>query len=331
MRESEMEILEQYDIDVKQIKKIREAFLCETDRGLLILQEMKSSEKKLPALFRLGEHLKEQGCIRVDQLLKNKEGQLSSASEEGKKYVVKEWFPGRECDIRKEADVLDAVQNLTRIHKALKEPVDWEDDFIQGREQLESEWLRHNRELKKVRTFIRGRVGKGDFESLLLKSFDSLYAWAEGAVKRLQASQYYALLEESGRKHMLVHGDYNYHNLIFTPSGVATTHFEHFQEDIQVTDLYYFLRKTMEKHQWDVRLGSQILECYQKEISLSKAELEYMAICIAYPEKFWKIINSYSRSKKSWIPAKNQEKLELVIRQTDEKKEFLKRVFAFEL
>ena len=48
--------------------------------------------------------------------------------------------------------------------------------------------------------------------------------------------------------------------------------------------------------------------------------MEYISICIAYPEKFWKAANSYARSKKSWIPAKNIEKLELVIRQTEEKR-----------
>jgi len=45
---------------------------------------------------------------------------------------------------------------------------------------------------------------------------------------------------------------------------------------------------------------------------------------LAYPEKFWKITNSYYHSGKAWIPAKNVEKLSLSVAQTEEKK----RIFA---
>ena len=112
---------------------------------------------------------------------------------------------------------------------------------------------------------------------------------------------------------------------------MATTNFEHVQSNIQVTDLYYFLRKVMEKNQWDVALGDKILNCYQNNVPFKKGELEYISICLIYPEKFWKAANSYHRSRKVWIPAKNLEKLELVIKQTEEKKEFLENIFAFHL
>jgi hypothetical protein len=59
--------------------------------------------------------------------------------------------------------------------------------------------------------------------------------------------------------------------------------------------------------------------------SVSKQEMDFVGICISYPEKFWKVANTYARSKKSWIPAKNLEKLELVIKQTEEKRIFLEK------
>jgi len=215
---------------------------------------------------------------------------------------------------------------------ALRIPVSWEDSNITyEKENLEQEFFRHNRELRKVRTFVRDRVGKGSFEHTFLQNFDSMYEWAECALERLTKSNYKSLLEESRENHFLIHGDYNYHNILMMYNGVATTGFEHFEENIQVTDLYYFLRKTMEKHHWDVTLGSKLLDYYQRYLSLSRDEMEYIAICIAYPEKFWKTANSYYRSKKVWISAKNLEKLELVIKQTEEKRVFLKNLFDFYL
>ncbi|MBQ8804481.1 MAG: CotS family spore coat protein [Tyzzerella sp.] len=333
MRECEQDILEQYDIDVKNIRRVREAYLCETDRGPFLLKELRVSEKRVPMLFRLGEHLQEQGVSDVDWILKNKDGELFCVSEEGTKFFMKKWFTGKECDVKKENELLSAVKNLTKIHQALRVPVSWESakQVVHRGEDLEQEFFRHNRELKKVRAFIRERVGKGSFEQAFLQNFDAMFEWAECAAERLKASNYKVLLEESREKHFLVHGDYNYHNVLMLHTGVATTNFEHFQENVQVTDLYYFLRKTMEKHHWDVALGDKMLEYYQRFLSLSSDELEYIGICIAYPEKFWKAANSYYRSKKVWIPAKNLEKLELVIKQTEEKRIFLEKLFSFHL
>lgn len=328
MREDELRILEQYDIDVKNTRKVRGAVLCDTAQGLFLLKEMRFSEKRILTLDCLNNHLQEQGFTNIDWILKNKDGELFSVSEEGTKYFMTKWFSGKECDIHREADVLEAVRNLKQIHCALRNfPLE---DIPMG-ENMQQEYFRHNREMKKVRSFMRDKVGKGDFELTFLKYFDSMYECAASALEKLKTSYYVELLARSRENHTLIHGDYNYHNIIMLHNGIATTNFQHAQENLQIIDLYYFLRKVMEKHHWNVELGDKILEHYQKLQPLGPEETEFLAICIAYPEKFWKAANSYYRSRKVWIPAKNLEKLEMVIRQTEEKKEFLKTIFSFQL
>lgn len=78
-------------------------------------------------------------------------------------------------------------------------------------------------------------------------------------------------------------------------------------------------------------LGDKIIDAYSQIMSLGKHELEYLAISLSYPEKFWKAANSYYRSSKAWIPTKSVEKLEMAIRQMDEKKHFLETIFSFHL
>ena len=333
MRDNELTILEQYDIDVKSTRKVRDAVLCESRQGLFLIKELRFSEKRLRVLEQLGEHLRSRGCDYIDWILKTKENELFCISEEGTKYFLKRWFAGRECDIHRERDVLEAASNLAKIHLALRgfKVNEIEDLHVTASEDLRQEYFRHNREMKKVRTFMRDRVDKGDFELTFLRHFDAMYETANSALECLQQSNYEELLTDSKRDCALVHGDYNYHNVLMTYSGIATTNFEHAQSNIQVTDLYYFLRKAMEKNQWDTELGDKILNCYQKQIPFEKGELEYIAICLAYPEKFWKAANSYHRSRKVWIPAKNLEKLELVIKQTEQKEKFLENIFAFHL
>lgn len=334
MKENEVSVLEQYNIDVKSTRKIRGAVLCDTEQGLFVLKEKDISEKRLPMLYKLYEHLENMGYEKADTLLKNREDALFSTSEEGVQYVVKRWYDGRECDIRREDEMIAATRNLAKIHSIFREPIDFGEDlqeFIIEGENTQQEYGRHNRELRKVRTFIRKKVGKGAFELAFLKCFDAMYEWAESAKSRLQASQYEALLQEGREKKTITHGEYNYHNVLMLENGIATTNFEHFHQDVQLADLYYFLRKTLEKNRWNMALGDQMLNAYSACIPLGEREMEYLAIRLSYPEKFWKVANSYYRSSKAWISMKNIEKLEMAIRQTEEKKQFLEKIFSFHL
>ena len=102
--------------------------------------------------------------------------------------------------------------------------------------------------------------------------------------------------------------------------------FERCHIDLQMDDLYDFMRKVLEKWDWDVRIGKHILEYYNKILPVSEDELEYLKICLYYPEKFWKIANHYYNSRKSWIPDRNMEKLLKVIGQEEKKEEFLRQI-----
>lgn len=329
MKEYSLNVLEQYDIEVNSTRKVRGAILCDTKQGVLLLMEAAVSEKKAPVLGALTTHIASRGYQRVDSMFINKEGAFISKAEDGTRYVLKRWFAGRECDVKKESEILESARNLARLHNIMKMPdEEWKE--FRGND-LNQEYLRHNREMKKVRTFIRNKTNKGAFENVVLQNFDKMYEWANNTQLRLTESEYAGLCRRSEEDGTIIHGDYNHHNVIITPHGLATTGFEHCYMDIQAADLYYFMRKMLEKYQWNIELGRAILRAYQEIHPLEEEELDYIAIRLSYPEKFWKIMNSYYHSNKAWIPEKNVEKLCTAISQIEEKRRFLNRIFALQL
>ena len=74
-----------------------------------------------------------------------------------------------------------------------------------------------------------------------------MYRTADDILARMETSGCRKLFEESVSKGSVVHGDYNYHNLIMLRDDIAVTDFEHMHTDIQIKDFCYFLRKAMEK------------------------------------------------------------------------------------
>ena len=61
--------------------------------------------------------------MTVDAVIENKEHELFSTSEDGIKYVVKRWYDGKECDIRKEQEIVGATKNLAKLHKSCEDPL----------------------------------------------------------------------------------------------------------------------------------------------------------------------------------------------------------------
>lgn len=335
MQDYDRNVLEKYKIDVSSTRRVRGAVLCDTVQGLFLLKEVSAPAGRIPALDELYTHLIEHGYDSVDYIVPNEDGECVTELEDGKKYMLRRWFSGRECDIKRPAELLESAGNLAKLHEIMKVKL----SIPPSGEKLKEEYERHDRELRKVRRFVRGLTSKSEFELAFLKYFDSMYQWAEIAGDLLAKSDYERLFQKSAAANCLVHGEYNYHNILVkyeearggTANILATTNFDKFKVNIQVEDLYYFLRKVMEKNGWKERLGDNMLNAYSAIHPLSAEEIEYLKIRLAYPEKFWKIANSYYHSNKAWISVKNVEKLNTAIRQTKEKERFLDNIFAFHL
>lgn len=328
MQDFEQKILEQYDLEINSTRKVRGAVLCDTNKGAFLLKEVNMSEKRFPVVGELYEYLCKEGYWQTDYYIQNKNGDYVSLLENGERYVVKKWFAAKECDVKKNAEIFAASGNLAKLHMVMRHKM--VNEVTYGT-KITEKYRRHNRELKKIRQFARGVVPKGEFEFAFLKNFDAMYQWAEAAQDVLEAFDYEKLYQANMNNFSMIHGEYNYHNVLFMRGGIATTNFEKFKRDIQMEDLYYFLRKVMEKNGWKVRVGEGMLNAYSAILPLTEEELTYLKVRLIYPEKYWKIANAYYNSNKAWVAVKNMEKLQTAVRQEKDKKYFLKEVFGFEL
>ena len=104
MREYELEVLEQYDMEVKGTRKIRGAFFCDTSEGVMILKETRVSEKRAAIMYIILSRLESEKNLKVDTPVFSRDGALVVSSREGRKYMLKKWFAGRECDMKRGRD-----------------------------------------------------------------------------------------------------------------------------------------------------------------------------------------------------------------------------------
>ncbi|HIW80985.1 MAG TPA: CotS family spore coat protein [Candidatus Acetatifactor stercoripullorum] len=328
MNDRAVSLLGQYDIEVLRTRKGRGAILCDTNQGCLIFKEYAGNENKIRIQDRLLNHIRETGKIQVESILPTREGSLFVKDMEGNSYVLKTYAEGRECNIYEKKECLEAVRVLARLHGCMElSQTEMDglpaDGFFAGRE-----YEKHNRELRRVRKYLKQRGQKTGFEIGLLNSFDY---FLEQALAVTEEWNRYRLENSRGHERketvLYCHGDYQYHNILWGQEEWFVVNFEKCLPDNPIRDLYLFLRKLLEKSSWSVSLGKELLAAYQEERPISDESRMDLYYRLAYPEKFWKIVNFYYNSGKAWIPERNREKLEKLVVQEKEKQIFLDEIF----
>ncbi|MDD3279128.1 MAG: hypothetical protein PHG16_09665 [Lachnospiraceae bacterium] len=316
-------ILEQYGLEPISTKKGRGILLYETADGWISISEYGGTKQKLELQEVLMEHLAQTGFFCLDRMKRTSAGELLSHDREENNYIVREWHAGRECDVRSVTDIERAAGTLANLHNHMHMEVQKEYE----KESLIEECSRHNAQIKKVKRLILKRKRKNLFEVNVLSCVDCFLEQALETTARLRESQYLALREKSLEAGEVCHGEYTQHHVLFSGNLTMVTNFEHWNFDSQIADLYQFMRKILEKHNWDLAIGTGILETYQKVRPLSQAELCHLKLRLSYPWKFWKLLNYYASNNKVWISGKNVEKLRQIQTQIPYWTNFLKNGF----
>ncbi|MCM1182267.1 MAG: CotS family spore coat protein [Roseburia sp.] len=331
MNDRTVAVLEQYDMEVSRTFKGRGTLICDTDKGMRVLKEYKGKTEKLELLSGLQQNISD--SIRTDRLVRSRENELFVRDADGSIYILKEQVDGRECSYKNEEDIVRAFDAMARLHLCFT-------PGAAGEPQAElpicfygDDMEKHTRECRHVRNYLRKLRVKTDFERALLREYDYFLEKACAVtelVKKESRQEYEQYVRENG---LYCHGDYQYHNVVFpgrdTRGGdVGIVNFEHFAHDSGARDFYLLFRKISEKSDWSIPLGEKMLDAYRRRRTLAPCEWRAVGLRLAYPEKFWKIINFYQSSRKSWMPNRNFEKLDNLIRQERHKEKLIRKFFG---
>ncbi len=342
MNEKSLEVLKQYDLNVYRTGRGRGGMLLNTDSGTKLFLECMHPDKYYEREDILTKAVFEHGFEQVDTYIRNVDGKVVTADADGRRYVLKNWFDGRECNVRDMTDVCGAVSALGRLHTALngasaylketlcEQQEDQEQQsifsYVMGSEKnadLRNTCRRHMRELKMASNYLKNKKKKSEFEMLAYRNIHAFYEEAAGAVLLLNDQQFNQRFERAKETGELCHGSFNYHNVLFGSGFAAVTNLDKCRVECQIVDLYQFMRKILEKYDWDIQVAYKMMDEYDKVKAIPDEDLELLAAMFAFPEKFWKLINYYFNANKAWIPPKSIEKLKTVIAQNAKRQEFL--------
>ncbi|MBR4026891.1 MAG: phosphotransferase [Lachnospiraceae bacterium] len=319
-------ILEQYEIEINQVTKGRGAYICDTNQGMKLLTGFRGSKERGEFLSEFLRELKENG-FEAEQIYFNKEGMAVTTDELTEEhFILKDYIAGTELNTSSFEEMKHAAELLAIYHNATQnmqvEP------YIFGKENekmITEIRKRHYREFVKVRNYIRNRKKKSEFERIYMEHYEVMSKKAKESVELLETLPQEELIP------VFCHGDYNQHNIVLKEDKRYLLNFETVNYSFPMTDLANYIRKMLEKNNWDTFYGMQLIASYDKIRPISKTEYKQLYALLLFPEKFWKVTNHYMNSHKAWISARDIEKVEKVIAQEENRTKFLESLFSFVL
>lgn len=327
MNDRMVSILEQYDFTVEKTWKGRGAILFEAENTIYILKEYKGALSRLSFIADRLQKIRENGYVDVEEIVPNKEGEYFCIDYDRSTYIVKRYFEAKECNIREKAECFKGMSALGKLHNAMNGIVA-EEPLAVDTLPLLFELQKRNAELKRVRRYLKQKGQKSEFERFLQTHFDYFYEKAVETVESLENEDVENWCKTIQDNQSYCHGDYQYHNILMNDSRCYIINFEKIGLDNPTKDVYFFARKLLEKNNWDLSLGRELIRTYNEERNLHEEDIQQLKYRFLYPEKFWKIVNYYFNSPKTWISCKNTEKLEVLLLQEEMKNNMIHTMFG---
>ncbi len=321
MNDRAVSLFEKYDLIIEKTRKGRGAIIADSNVGEVALVEYSGPQDHLAMEEALLCQIEQNYKKPLDLIIRTTEGELFCTDYEGKKYIVKKYVEGKECDVTDEAECKKAARALAQLHQAMRR-LDVPEEIIawEKADNLLDDFDRRTAEIVRTRNYIRKCSHKDEFELSFLRVFDCYMEQSSVAYSFLDTNCLEALKEKQIREKMLIHGDCTHHNIRFIGEGISFVNFEKMGAHLQTKDIYLFMRKILEKNDWSYRVAIQILQAYEQVLPLEAAEKSYLYARFVYPEKFWKIANGYLNRRKS-VPAKRQQEKLSAFEQKEEKRQ----------
>jgi spore coat protein I len=323
MLDMEREIAENYGLDVRNLFPYKNILVAATPYGRKALKRLPFSPERILFVHGAKEHLAGNDFERVDRYICTLSGEPYFIYS-GSCYCLTDYIEGRESNFDNDNDVRLAARVLAQLHKASKGYVAPSGCKVQDElGRLPLYFVKRLDDIKKMRR--QAKKGKGKFDELFLQYADYFVETAEDAIDELASSHYMELVEKTRDEGLFCHHDFTQHNIIMAGERATVTGFDYCCFELRVYDLANLIRRKMRKCDWDVSRSELIVNSYNSVEPINEDELCVMKIILRFPQKFWRVVNRYYNSRRSWSERSSVIRLQEVIDEVGPFEEFLRQ------
>lgn len=313
-----------YDMEVKDITRVKNVMHIFTNRGDLCLKRVKYRKEHFLFILSAMMHLADNGFDGIIPLIPSRWGEPYIELEDGYGFLTK-WISCRECDYSNPIELKKAAAALGRIHNTSQNftPPEGCEPRIGWGKWVEKFSARID-ELMLFKSIIKGKAELSHFDSLYLENVDFYINQAFSAVEHLKNTKYFELMQEEMKRRSFCHHDYAHHNVLISDDfKVFVIDFDYCICDSRLHDLSSLIIRNMRHGNWNMEKAQYIIDCYLKEGWLHKDEIPVMNAFMEFPQDFWQVGLQYYVEKQDWDEAHFNKRLNNAVNDKIDRQQFL--------
>jgi len=323
MQEAGSQAADKYGFEITSLTPFKDAYILNTPAGRKLLKKSLLSPERLLFVHGAKEHLFKNGFANTDRYLCTKDG-LPYFEVGSDIYTLTDFIEGNECNFGDRGDIMLASRILANLHKASRGYAPPQNCI--PRDDLGKLPFFYQKRLEEIKKLTKvAKKGRSKFDYMFLDCVDYFYSEGEEAISHFPDSRYGELVKAARQERGFCHHDYTHHNIVVSGSGITVVNFDFCCFELKAYDLANLLRRKMRKCNWDINEAGIIINEYRSIESLSSDEFILMKLMLQFPHKFWRIINKYYNSKRSWSERSFIIRLQEVIEESTYHRQFLSR------
>ena len=297
MKEITDTVKENFNIEISSISPFRDNYIICNNSSKQLLKKVSMSPERIYFIHNAKEHLIKNNFKCLDRyfLTKNDEPYIKINNI---LYTLTPIIDGIEINFEKWDDVINSSHLLANFHKSSMNFFLPENTYTKNElGKIPMIYKKRLNEIKRAKKIASKSTTKFDY--LLLKYIDYFYNMGIDVIDKLIKSKYMELVEKTIKDGSFCHHEFTHNNIINNNGKYFLINFEFCCYELKIYDLCNLVKRKLRKCNWDIQEAKKIIDSYQEKIPLSNDELYIMKLMIMFPQKFWRVINSYYNSKKN--------------------------------
>ncbi|MBP5427338.1 MAG: CotS family spore coat protein [Clostridiales bacterium] len=323
MKEIAEKLKSNFNIEISNISSFRDNYIVLNNTGRMLLKKQVISPERVRFIHNAKQHLISNNFKYVDEFM------LTTNNDpfiilNNNLYTLTNILDGQEMNFDNPTDVEKSTQLLADFHISsrgfFKSPSVFNKDELG---KLPSVYQKRLDEIKRAKK--NAHLGKTKFDYLLLDYIDYFYNLGKEVIEKLSKSRYMDLVSMTQKEGSFCHHEFTHNNIVNKSGTYFLINFEYCCYELKIYDLCNLIKRKLRKCNWDINEAQKILDCYRKKVPLSYDELYVMKLMLMFPQKFWRVINTYYNSKKNLSDSIYLSKLNNVIDEIRPIETFLKK------
>ena len=324
-------ILENYDLCVTNVDRVRSAFKVTTNNGCFCLKKIGNGEKRAIKSIKIMEYLKEQGFNKVTSPFYTLSGEIL-INRKSSTYYLTNWLDAYEICFDNIKHICESAQLLAQFHNKAK---GFRSKEIQIKSRIGKMPSLLNDKINfliKVKEHLEQKTVKTDFDNLYYGGIDYYIHQAQYAANILKHSDYDMLCEKNKKELYICHDSFYYQNILMDESGnYFLIDLESCLYDLPLVDVSKFIRRIMtdKKSLWDFDLCKSMLLEYGNIRKIDEKEYKIILSMIAFPYKFYKIGKKKYLKNKKWKDERFNSKLKRILQYKENQEKFIEKYIKY--